>query len=114
MTEIHGVTGKPYSTPHVRKRLPAPFTRARIDLDGGRHVKRSWKDTSVLDIKEGDIVADVGRIDVVTEFIQTPELASRGKEQTPVVWRVRFINALGDYFDFPGHQRLYAFTADEG
>lgn len=112
MTELHGVTGAPYNTPQVRKKLPAPFMRDRIDLDGGRRVKRSWKDVNVQQIKRGDVVADIGRIDAVNEFLQTPELDNI-TEQSEVVWRIRLINVMGEYFDFPGHQRLYAFTPDK-
>lgn len=110
-TELHGVTGAPYNTPQVRKKLPAPFTRPRIDLDGGRHLQRSWKDTPVTEIVKGDIVADVGRIEAVVESIKLPDPGELGPlDAAP--WRVRLYNVMGEYFDFSGHQRLYAFTVD--
>lgn len=106
--ELHGVTGAPYKTPSVRKKLPAPFTRSAIDLDGGRRVKRSWKDTSVLKVKKDDIVADFGKVLAAHEFIQHPD-----GHQAPTIWRVRLHNVMGEYRDFPGEQRVYAFTPDE-
>lgn len=106
--ELHGVTGAPYKTPNVRKKLPAPFLRDRIDLDGGRRVKRSWKDLSVLKVKRGDLVADFGRIEAVGEFIEHPD-----GHASPTIWRVRLYNVVGEYRDFPGEQRVFAFTPDE-
>lgn len=111
MTEIHGVTGAPYKTPSVRRKLPAPFSRTRIDLDGGAQLKRSWKDVPVVEIKAGDIVANFGRVQSVNEFIKTPSLDALTDRE--VTWRVRLINVMNEYQDFPGHERLFAFTPDE-
>lgn len=109
MTEIHGVTGAPYKTPQVRKKIPAPHARQRIDLDGGRAVKRSWKDTSVLDVKVGDIVASIGRIEATKEIIVIPAVGDDGD----VSWVVQLTNVAGDRVDLFGHQRVYAFTPDK-
>lgn len=106
--ELQGVTGAPYKTPSVRRKLPAPFTRSRIDLDGGRRIKRSWKDVSVLKIKRGDIVAEFGRVEAQSEFITHID-----DMPAPIRWRVRLYNVMGEYRDFPGEQRVFAFTPDE-
>lgn len=111
--ELHGVTGSPYKHPEVRKKLPAPFARPMIDLDGGTHRKRSWKDTPVIDIKAGDVVADIGRVASVQEFIALPGSDLNAvQEQQVEFWRVRITNVFAEYWDFGGHQRLYAFTED--
>ena len=105
--ELHGVTGKPYKHPEVRRKLPTPFTRGRIDLDGGTRAKRSWKDTPVAKVVAGDMVADFGLVEATSEFIRVPE-----GHPEPAVWRVRLYNVAGDYKDFPGEQRVYAFSKD--
>lgn len=106
--ELHGVTGKPYSHPQVRKKLPAPFSRQRIDLDGGRHVKRTWQDLAVTKVKKDDIVAGFGRVDSVHETI----IAGDGKHVL-TRWTVRLTNVLGDYQDYPGEQRVYVFAPEQ-
>ncbi len=109
--ELHGITGAPYKTPQVRKKLPAPFARPVIDLDGGRHRKRSWKDTSVLDLRKGDVVSGYGKVDVVEESIR---VSPAFDEDNPAdVWRVRVYNVMGAFHDFGGHDRVYAFTVDD-
>lgn len=109
--ELHGVTGAPYKTPQVRRKLPAPFTRDRIDLDGAR-VKRSWKDVAVTEVKKNDVVADIGRIETVVESIELPGLGT-DEPLRDMPWRVRLYNVVGQYWDFPGNQIVYAFTPDE-
>lgn len=104
--ELHGVTGKPYSTPHIRKKLPAPFTRSRIDLDGGRRAKRDWKDISVLLVQKGDTVSNFGTVAERVEFVNIPE------DGLAADWRVRLYNVLGDWKDYPGEQRVYAFVRE--
>lgn len=119
--ELHGVTGKPYDTPQVRKKMPDPFQRPRINLDGGaRQIKRSWKDTSVLDVRQGDTVAQFGTVVETKQTINLPLAGAVDLSQEPVLesdtieltWRVRLYNVMGDYKDFPGEQRVFAFTAD--
>lgn len=104
--ELHGVTGAPYKHPEVRKRMPAPHSRDRIDLDGGRQVKRSWKDTSVLKIVKGDVVAGFGRVESSVEFL--PKFTNED-----LGWRVRLYNVEGVWKDFAGHDRLFTFSKDE-
>ncbi len=105
--ELHGVTGSTYKHPNVRKKLPPPFTRNRIDLDGGRQVKRSWQDLSVVKVKKDDIVADFGRVEAVSEFIRVHE--GIGGDD---VWRVRLFNVMGEYRDFRGEQRVFVFAPE--
>lgn len=119
MTELHGITGAPYKTPQVRKVHPAPHSRHRIDMDGGSRVKRSWKDTPVAEIQPGDLVANVGMIRMISEFLSIPELGpdddpDDDPDEVPgvPVWTFRLHNALQEFWDFPGHQRVYAFTPD--
>lgn len=87
--------------------MPAPFTRPLIDLDGGRRVKRTWQDISVLKVKEGDTVAGFGTVDAVSEFIQ---VADHTNDAT--IWRVRLHNVVGEHQDFRGEQRVFAFTPE--
>lgn len=110
---IEGILTSPsqHNVPGVRKKIPTPFTRPRIDLDGGRHVKRSWQDVAVHEVKQGDTVAGFGRVAEVVEFIKTPEL---GQIEGEVIWRIRLHNVMNDYQDFPGGDRVFAFAAEPG
>lgn len=120
--ELHGVTGPIYKHPNVRKLLPAPFTRSRIDLDGGQHVKRAWQEISVAKVKEGDTVAGFGRVAHVIEFTNIPAkfaIATSGGESEYVApdpdqpfWRIRLHNVMNDYQDFPGEQRVLVFAPE--
>lgn len=113
--EIHGITGAPYSTPSVRKKLPAPHSRNRIDLDGGSRVKRSWQDTSVLDLSNGDMVSDFGLVvEDPEEIMQIPTVDQMsGEVPGRPVWLIRLTNLLGVTRDYPGHERVYAFVKEK-
>lgn len=107
--ELTGVTGAPYKHPEVRKKMPAPHSRDRIDLDGGTRQKRSWKDTSVLKVVGGDVIAGFGRVESAVEFMPTFD-----QESGPLFnWRVRIFNVEGAWKDFGGHERVFAFSKDE-
>lgn len=112
--ELEGVVGSPYKHPEVRKKLPAPFARPSINLDGGIHRKRSWKDTPVTDLKPGDVVANLGRIATVEEHVEIPEIGPVQHDESTMdgFWIFRITNVLGKHFDLPGYQRYYAFTED--
>lgn len=103
--ELHGVTGKPYSHPRVRRSVPT-FSRPRIDLDSGtgRRIKREWRETAVCDLEQGDTIAGFGTIEEVVEWL-------RATDETP--WRIRLYNVHGEFRDFPGEQRLFAFAAEK-
>jgi hypothetical protein len=107
MTDIHGVTGTPYKHPEVRKKMPAPFNRPRVDLDGGRRVKRSWQDMSVLKVKQGDTVAGFGTVEAISEFIQIADHSNNAS-----IWQVRLYNVLGDFKDYRGEHRVFAFAPE--
>lgn len=103
--ELHGVTGKPYKHPEVRRTVPT-FSRQRIDLDGGRQVKRVWQDTSVLAITAGDVIAGFGRVKTFVEYL--PEVNGL----TSTKWLVRIYNVEGAWKDFGGEQRVFAFSVE--
>jgi hypothetical protein len=105
--ELHGITGAPYKHPQVRRTTPV-FQRQRIDLDGGRRVRRTWQDTAVCDLKKGDTVPGLGTVESTVEFISV-ERADEGL----MPWRIRVYNVFGEYKDFPGEQRLFAFAAEK-
>lgn len=108
--EISGVAvNNPRNVPGVRKKIPVPHSRPRIDLDGGRHVKRDWRDVAVHELIKGDTVAGFGTVAGTKEFIKTPELGQTGGD---VTWRVRLFNVMGDYQDFPGEHRVFAFAKE--
>ncbi len=100
------IGGAPYKTPSVRKKLPGPFQRARIDLDGGRRIKRSWKDINITEVVQGDTIADFGLVENVVEFIEIEQADGR------YPWRIRLYNIHGHYQDFPGEHQVFAFSQD--
>lgn len=106
--DVQGVTGSPYKHPITRRKLPAPFTRPTISTSGGTPVKRFWKEVSILKVDKGDTVADFGVVQDRVEFINMPMDAAQDARE----WRIRLYNVVGDYKDYPGHQRVYAFTED--
>lgn len=105
---MQGVTGSPYSHPVTRRKLPAPFSRPSINA-GGAPVKRFWKEVSVLAVKKGDTVAGFGVVEDVVEFINMPMEETQDMRE----WRIRVYNVVGEYRDFPGHERVHAFTAED-
>lgn len=42
------------------KVLPKAYSRPVIDLGGGTKKKREWRHATALDVKPGDIIADLG------------------------------------------------------
>lgn len=105
--ELHGVTGSPYSHSQTRRKMPAPFSRDSINVGSSRD-KRSWKDTSVLDIETDDTVADFGVVVQISD-VYTVEYEDG---RAALTWGVRMRNALGEFRDYPGEQRVFAFTLD--
>jgi hypothetical protein len=111
VTELHGVTGAPYATPSVRKKLPQPFQRPSIHASGPPE-KRSWKDTRVTEVQARDTVAEFGIVAAVQEFLDATQVDPESGEAQTGWWRVRMHNVMGEIRDYPGHDRVYAFTKD--
>lgn len=55
-------TGNPTSIGRGRpsKKIPTPFSRPRIDLDGGSREKRDWQWVNAFDLQVDDIIAGEG------------------------------------------------------
>jgi hypothetical protein len=110
--DLHGVTGKPYKHPEVRRTIPT-FNRPSVNLGGGKPAKRSWKDTSVLKLTVGDTVAQFGTIAEVKEIVSIPGRESlSAPEPSPPTWTIQLFNVMGAQRVYPGHERVYAFTKD--
>lgn len=112
--QIEGIQTRAHDVPGVRKKMPAPFMRDQINLDGGRSVKRAWRDVKILDIAAGDIVADFGRVSATAEIMKVPGSAQLLDGSESLVWKVRLHNAMNEYQDFPAEQRVYAFVREHG
>lgn len=106
------IGGAPYQTPQVRRKLPAPFSRPRIDLDGGRRVKRAWQDTSVTDIKAGDTVAGFGTVASVREYVSVDHCGQDNPAVQVPTWQIRLFNVFGEARTYPGEQRVFAFSQE--
>lgn len=48
------------------KKIPAPFSRPSISISGGEQKKREWRFVTALDVRENDIIADLGLVHEVT------------------------------------------------
>ncbi len=107
MTELHGVVGSPYKTPQTRRKIPAPFQRPVIEV-GGDRVRRTWKDTPVVSLKPGDVVAEVGQVASVEEKVIRPT----GTSGQMIMWRVLLTNVAGITRAYNGHDRVFAFSED--
>lgn len=109
--ELHGVTGKPYKHPQVRRTVPT-FTRASISVGA---VRRSWKDTPVAELAVGDTVAQFGTLAEVSQFVRHDSVREDGGQDVLVErpsWRVKVHNVMGETREYPGEQRVFAFTKD--
>lgn len=115
--ELHGVTGKPYKHPEVRRTVPT-FTRASISIGDG--IKRAWRDVGVAAVREGDTVAGFGSVVEVGEFVIQEQVwqdgdRENGNEDVLVerpAWRVRLHNRAGESREYRGEQRVFAFVPD--
>lgn len=106
---LEGITGSPYKTPSVRRKIPKNYARPSITVGGGSgpaFVKRSWQDVAVTDVKEYDTVAEFGIVVEVTEYMR-----DSGDTAEDYSWVVRLHNVLGETKDYPGHTRVFAFAA---
>jgi hypothetical protein len=109
---IEGILTSPsqHNVPGVRKKIPTPFSRPRIDLDGGKRVKREWQDVAAHQLRKGDTIAGFGTVAAdPVEFIRTPKL---GQTEGDVDWRIRLYNVMGEYRDYHGQHRMFAFAAE--
>lgn len=105
---LHGITGAPYATPRVQKKMPKPFARPSISVGGSgpKAVKRDWKQTPVHKVAVGDTVADVGEVDTIEEISESSGVAVRDH-----VWTIVLTNVFGARFRFRGETSVMAFTA---
>lgn len=115
---IEGIVGAPYKTPQVRRKVPV-FSRPSITVGGGAGaVKRTWRDIPVFEVKVGDNVAGFGIVaekneninvnpkQFLTAFVESEEALMK-------VWTVKLINVMGDSREYPGEDRVFAFTSDQ-
>lgn len=112
---LEGITGSPYKTPNVRKTIPKAYSRPSVSVGGGtgpRFVKRSWRDVKVTEVKEYDTVAEFGIVAEVEEVINIPQTIDLRDIPDRPFWTVRLHNVMGETKDYPGHDRVFAFTAD--
>lgn len=91
------------SVPKVQKAAPAPFARPRIDLDGGRRIKREWRPVLACDIKEGDIIAELGQVTKVDQVV-----AGNGGALS---WTVTVHAGLDNVRVYNGETSVFAFSA---
>ncbi len=97
------VPGTP-SHPQVRRKMPDPFQRPVIDLDGGRAVKRSWRTVLACDLKAGDTVPGIGLItSVVESVVKTGERYE---------WPVTVEGGVGIRRVFKGSDQVLAFVPE--
>lgn len=86
--------------PRIQKvTKPTRFARPGISLS--RPIKRHWLNVPAQQVKEGDVVADVGRIAHITVVTRA------GGRQ------IRFENICGDATEYAAETTVKAFVVDE-
>lgn len=100
--KIEGVTGAPYNMPRTQRAIPAPFRRPSINA-GGVMVKRTWQQTKVMDVKEGDVIAEFGRVDLIEEWLV----------RDPFEYRVQFTNPDGLQKTCGAEATVLAFSSEQ-
>lgn len=55
------------------KVLPKSYSRPVIDLGGGTKKKREWRYVTALDIRAGDIIADLGVVHEDPEYVRVDD-----------------------------------------
>lgn len=71
------------------KKLPAPYKRPSISIGGGVQKKREWKFVTALDVREGDIIADLGLVHEINYIrlqdpVQIYVSILAGEHKTPI------------------------------
>lgn len=101
--------------PEVRTKIPSPFQRSRVDLDGTGRVKRDWQMRLVSRVAVGDTVAQFGTVAEVAETV-TDVIRREGLTVPRVVptWTVVLTNVLGQQRSFPGNESVHVFAAVDG
>jgi hypothetical protein len=95
--------------PATRRVIPAPFRRERIDLD--RH-GREWTSCPAEDVKKGDMVVDVGRIDRDAELV-TLRGTVAGVTDVATGMEVVLTGIAGNQVKFAPGSRVRAFRLAE-
>lgn len=71
------------------KKIPQAFSRPSIEIGGGAAKKREWQYVTALDVREGDIIADLGLVREITYFHSTDPVQIyvsilAGEQKTPI------------------------------
>jgi len=99
--------------PQVRHKKPAPFSRPRIDLDGGKAAKREWRTIPACHLQVGDIVPGIGRIFSVDEAADIPGLDEVLRGEFPISqssWTVTVHGGDKNARVYNGSDLVWAFT----
>lgn len=108
---IPGGAGALDMVPSMRKTIPAPFKRPRIDID---HHGKTWGYLRARDVAAGDIVVDFGKIERVTPYVHhEPDFTSRGRPTVATREGIILTNIAGDGMDVDSHEQLRVFRVHE-
>jgi len=97
------------NAPATRRVIPAPFQRPRISID---HHGRSWTTCDAADVKEGDVVVDIGRIACDAETVIRYETVA-GIPDVAVGMKVILTGVSGNRVPFEPGTRVRAFRLAE-
>jgi hypothetical protein len=95
--------------PATRRVIPPPFRRERISLD--RH-GRTWTTCPAEDVKAGDVVVDIGRVDRDAELVTRYETVA-GIPDVAVAMKVIITGISGNRVPFTPGTRVRAFRLAE-
>lgn len=100
--ELRGVTGAPYKTPRVQKAMPAPFARPSISV-GGAQVRRKWRQFRIMELNEGDVIPQFGRIAKTEDVVR----------RDPHEYFRAFYNGAGEKIVYRVSDSILAFACDD-
>jgi hypothetical protein len=100
-----GVEHSPSRTGRPSKKIPAPYSRPRIEIGGKPEEKKDWHWISAFDLKEGDIIAGEGVVQEVRTHVQ------QGAEwrmylRTPRNPHGTIVEATKQYYTFTAKPKL--------
>lgn len=105
--------------PSTRRVIPKPFQRERIVLSGAHGHGKVWQNVRAEQIREGDIIPDVGKVDFTLETTRREDISHEGdyelNDGVATGTLIYVEGAGGNSAVFVPHQQVRVFReADDG
>ena len=92
--------------PRIQRKIPAPFQRPAISLDGAGHqdTRRDWRTVIAADLHTGDTVPGIGQLVRIERNFDADS-------DTP--WTITVEGLHGTRCTYAGNTTVFAFTASQ-